>query len=184
MRRLTRAGPALAAALLAAAAAAGDGTGRVHTLRPGESVWRLTRRYGSDSDAVVAANRIDDAHRLPVGLRLLIPPRSPLGEADLALGLALAELRRARFDEAREAATRARDALAHEAAPDGVRSAEVELVAATVELAYGREDSARTRLGQALRAHPGLRLDPDTAPPRLLRLLDQARSAASEEAPP
>jgi lipoprotein NlpD len=81
MGRLVRAKCVAAALLLgavacAAAACASDPPRRrgvYHTVKPGETVWRISKRYGVSTDAVVRANRIRDVTDVPTGARLWIP---------------------------------------------------------------------------------------------------------------
>jgi lipoprotein NlpD len=81
MGRLARAKCAAAALLLgavacAAAACATDPPRRrgvYHTVKPGETVWRISKRYGVSTDTVVRANRIRDVTDVPTGARLWIP---------------------------------------------------------------------------------------------------------------
>ena len=51
----------------------GQGRGVYHTVQPGETVWRIARRYDADLDDVLRANRIDDVRTVGVGTRLWIP---------------------------------------------------------------------------------------------------------------
>jgi lipoprotein NlpD len=51
----------------------GEGPGLYHVVQPGETVWRIARRYDADLDAVLGANGIDDAREVGVGTRLWIP---------------------------------------------------------------------------------------------------------------
>ncbi len=81
-----RCGPPLARALLAAwvLGCASDPPprpppapepppGAYHVVRPGETVWRLSRRYGVPVEAIVRANGIRDVRAVPTGARLWIP---------------------------------------------------------------------------------------------------------------
>ena len=45
----------------------------VHVLRPGETLYRLSRHYGVSVDEIVRANRIRDVSDVPVGARIVIP---------------------------------------------------------------------------------------------------------------
>ncbi len=54
-----------------------SGKGVVHVVQPGETVWRISKRYGVSVDAVVRANRIRDVTEVPVGARLWIPNGRP-----------------------------------------------------------------------------------------------------------
>jgi hypothetical protein len=55
------------------------------------------------------------------------------------------------------------------------RRARLEVLAATAELALGRDGAARQRLARALRADPGLELDAARTSPRVTALLAEAR---------
>lgn len=78
-RRASRS--ALLAALLACAVACASTSGRgvVHVIKPGETVYRLSRYYEVPAARIVRANRIRDVSEVPVGARLFIPgaERSP-----------------------------------------------------------------------------------------------------------
>jgi hypothetical protein len=56
------------------------------------------------------------------------------------------------------------------------------VLAATAEIALGREDAARASLERALRIQPGLNLDPVRHSPKLVRLFQEVRGG--EETPP
>ncbi len=88
MGRLTPApapAPTAALCLLLAAACGGPsppgepaeprvrGGATEHVVRPGETLWRIARRYGVDLDELIRINGIGDVHRVPAGVRLLIP---------------------------------------------------------------------------------------------------------------
>jgi murein DD-endopeptidase MepM/ murein hydrolase activator NlpD len=45
----------------------------VHVVQPGETVWRISKRYGASLDDVIRANGIRDVRDVPVGARLWIP---------------------------------------------------------------------------------------------------------------
>ncbi|MFA5100514.1 MAG: M23 family metallopeptidase [Candidatus Omnitrophota bacterium] len=47
--------------------------GVYHTVIRGETLWRISRMYGSEVDRIAAANNIQDARQLEVGQRLFIP---------------------------------------------------------------------------------------------------------------
>jgi murein DD-endopeptidase MepM/ murein hydrolase activator NlpD len=61
--------------------------GVVHVLRPGETVFRLSRYYGVPVRDIVRANRIGDVSSVPAGARLFVPgarrepPRSSIALA-------------------------------------------------------------------------------------------------------
>jgi len=62
--------------------AAEDGV--VHVVRPGETIWRLAKRYGVAADDIVRANQIADVRNVAVGARLWIPdPADPSGSRTL-----------------------------------------------------------------------------------------------------
>jgi LysM repeat protein len=64
----TTASPARTSPVSAAPAAA-----VIHTVRPGESLWVIARRYGSTVGAIAAANAIANPGRIFAGQRLTIP---------------------------------------------------------------------------------------------------------------
>ena len=78
---MTRTG-ALALAVLLAFGAGLSGCGapgpddrpRYHTVRKGETLWRISQDYGTTVDELVRTNRIRDVTEVPVGTRLFIPP--------------------------------------------------------------------------------------------------------------
>jgi len=47
--------------------------GTVHVVRPGETLWRISRHYGVTVDELRRANSVRDAHALQVGQKLRIP---------------------------------------------------------------------------------------------------------------
>ena len=52
----------------------------MHVVRPGETVWRISKLYGVAVDDVLRANRIADVRSVAVGTRLWIPdPADPSG---------------------------------------------------------------------------------------------------------
>jgi len=51
--------------------------GAWHELRPGETVWRVAKNYGTSVKRIVAANRIDDVRKVPAGARLWVPGGVP-----------------------------------------------------------------------------------------------------------
>lgn len=46
---------------------------RTHVVRPGESVWKISQRYGVDHREILAANKISNYRSLRPGQRLIIP---------------------------------------------------------------------------------------------------------------
>jgi len=58
----------------------------VHVLRPGETIYRLSRYYDVSVEAIVRANHIRDVADVPVGARIVIPgARHPAPADSLAL---------------------------------------------------------------------------------------------------
>lgn len=45
----------------------------VHTVAPGETLWRISKRYGTSVDAIMAANGITDVRSVATGARLIVP---------------------------------------------------------------------------------------------------------------
>lgn len=48
-------------------------TPRVHVVQPGDNLTRIAQQYGVSVDAIIQANRLDNAHRIHPGQRLVIP---------------------------------------------------------------------------------------------------------------
>lgn len=94
-------GPRAAARALGAALALATGcasappAGPVHVMKPGETVYRLSRYYGVPVSAIVRANGIRDVSAVPVGARLRIPgtrrapPDGSIALASVAPGVPL-----------------------------------------------------------------------------------------------
>lgn len=71
-----RVGRWLAAAVLSALVVACSSLpegGTIHVVRPGESLWRISRHYGVTVDELRRANRVGDVHTLQIGQELRIP---------------------------------------------------------------------------------------------------------------
>lgn len=49
------------------------GSGRVHTVQSGETVWRISQQYNVSQDALMKRNNISDPRRIRVGQQLQIP---------------------------------------------------------------------------------------------------------------
>ena len=45
----------------------------VHVVSRGETLYRISKRYGSSVESIMSANGISDVHSVPVGARLLVP---------------------------------------------------------------------------------------------------------------
>ncbi|MBI2880882.1 MAG: M23 family metallopeptidase [Candidatus Tectomicrobia bacterium] len=50
--------------------------GIYHTIRPGETLWRISQTYGVDLEEVVKANHIGDPRRIVAGTKIFIPGAS------------------------------------------------------------------------------------------------------------
>lgn len=89
-------------------------------------------------------------------------------------------LHQARFEDALAGLDRARKGLA--TAPNdpriGALRAQVDVLAATANVALGRDDAARASFARALAAQPDLKLDPKTTSPKVFGLFQQMRSNA------
>jgi hypothetical protein len=104
-------------------------------------------------------------------------------EIDAQIAAAAGHLNQARFRAAAELADLARARLARFSAAPAVRErrARLELVSASARVALGDADEARNSLERALAADRELSLDTKSAPPKLLRLFEEARERAREE---
>jgi hypothetical protein len=89
-------------------------------------------------------------------------------------------LQEARFELALAQAERARRLLPAEGRQP--ERAALEVMAATAEIALGRDDDARESLARALRAQAELELDPALHSPKLVRLFEEVRRVS--ESPP
>lgn len=98
---------------------------------------------------------------------------------DAALGQAEARIRGADFESALADAERVRRDLQPKASAPGAgeRRARAEVLAATAEVALGRDDAARRSFERALAANPKLILDPATTSPKVRRVFEAARAA-------
>lgn len=54
-------------------AAATAGNARTHTVKAGETIWRISNQYKVDQDALMRANNITDPRRIQPGMKLVIP---------------------------------------------------------------------------------------------------------------
>ena len=149
----------------------------VRTLPDPESTPALSRL--EEAIRVVAA----PAPRAPVVTPASTPsqpaPAFDWTRMDAALGTAEAQLGDANFEAALAVAERLRQQLRDTASTSGARErqARVEVVAATAEIALGREDAARKSFERALAADPKLRLDPAATSPKVRRTFDAALGA-------
>lgn len=48
-------------------------SGKSHTVKPGENIWRIANKYKVGQDALMQANNITDARKLRAGMNLVIP---------------------------------------------------------------------------------------------------------------
>lgn len=53
-------------------------TDMVHTIGPGETLWRISKMYDVPVDTIKSANRISDASQLVMGSKLKIPNAAPI----------------------------------------------------------------------------------------------------------
>ena len=109
-----------------------------------------------------------------------IPTPEWRGEAVEPIAAAEEALREARFELALEWVERGRRFLETQG-PAWERPrqrARLEVLAATAEIALGREEAARESLERALRAQPELSLDPARHSPKLVRLFEEVRGGA------
>jgi lipoprotein NlpD len=53
----------------------------IHTVAPGETLWRISKRYGTSVDAIMAANGIKDVRSVATGARLVVPITSNVASA-------------------------------------------------------------------------------------------------------
>jgi hypothetical protein len=98
-----------------------------------------------------------------------------------AVGALEAQVRSAQFERAVAEVPSLRTRLAR-ATAGGTRTsliAQLEVLAATAELALGRNEAAEVSLKRALAADPQLALDPATTAPKVLRALATARAEAT-----
>ncbi len=51
--------------------------GAWHVMRPGESVWRVAKNYGTSVKRIVSSNRIKNVRAVPAGTRLWVPGGTP-----------------------------------------------------------------------------------------------------------
>jgi tetratricopeptide (TPR) repeat protein len=123
------------------------------------------------------------APRAPAVIPASAPPRAAPAvdwtRMDAALGTAEAQLGNANFEAALAVAEQLRRQLRNTAATEAARErqARAEVVAATAEIALGREDAARKSFERALAADPKLRLDPAVTSPKVRRTFDAALGA-------
>jgi hypothetical protein len=103
---------------------------------------------------------------------------------DAQIRSAAEHLDQARFQQAADLSDLARARLARlgSAPPVRARRVRIELLGATARLALGEEGDARRCLERALREDPDLAVDPAVAPPKLQRLLEEARAGAPGDA--
>jgi LysM repeat protein len=69
---------------VAGATALADGRNQdqvVHTVQPGENLFRISLRYGTTIDAIMAANGLTDSRTIHVGQRLVIPGASSVSSS-------------------------------------------------------------------------------------------------------
>ena len=178
----------------------------IHVVEPGESLWKISRRYRIPVEELARTNGIDEEAliRPEDELRVRLAPVPDLAAASLGAAGAVEPPREAPADElarpraplppdaetlARRAEAQLRQAYFEEAlataddalerlASRGDRGshARLAMVAGTAELALGNHEAALERFAEALAADPELRADPREMSPKVLRLLEAARA--------
>jgi len=114
-----------------------------------------------------------------ISSRPAVPPpnANARAKADTAILEVERQVQTARFEDALASAKTARAQIARVAAAERPeREARLEVLAATAELALGRNEAARESLSRALAANPALALDAQKTSPKVLRALAQARA--------
>jgi hypothetical protein len=113
----------------------------------------------------------------------VVVARIPPPRADAAEQIAGAEkaLREARFELAVAWVEQGRSLLGEQG--PAAQRAKLGVLAATAEIALGREEAARQSLARALDAEPGLRLDPTRHSPKLVALLEEVRGGGEGARP-
>lgn len=159
---------------------------RVRVVSVHRPAVEVTRRPPGDPEPTSAFG-LDAPIRVAVApepARRVVPPEAAedWSRTDAALGEAEQRLRKADFESALAAATRLRGEIGTRRAAPGAaaRRARAEVVAATAEIALGREDSARRSFERALAADPSLTLDASTTPPKVRRVFDAVRAAGGQ----
>jgi LysM repeat protein len=164
-----------------------------HTVVQGDTLYALAMRYGSSVELMVRANGIADVRRLRIGATLqaplvqstlqtvaparpLVAKSSDLLEIEQLLERSETQLRDARFEAALDSAEAARKIL-DRSAVSSLRSSRVrlEIISATVYIAWGKRDAALSSLTRALQADPDLALDPALISPKVLSVFRAAR---------
>jgi hypothetical protein len=175
-----------------------------HTVKPGETLSQLSRRYGVSVEAIARHNGIADPSRIPAVVVLEIPraeareeeptsapspsvsaapPAAPppkpafdFEAVDRELERGEGQLRRAHFEEALATATRALGLLEPMADAPAAQSFVVrgEILAATTLLALHGESDAVPHLARALEVQPDLVLGSSHSP-KLRAVLEQVR---------
>jgi len=155
----------------------------VHTLQRGQTLWARADQHGVEVDEIVRLNRIENVRRVPVGLRLVISKTRDPDRIAVDEQLAQAEwaLRSARFEEALASSEQARELLAPLGEDAGTRArlGHLELVAASVAIAFGREDEALARVESALAANAALPVHADLVSPKVLAVVREAERRQS-----
>ncbi len=60
----------------------------VHTVKPGQNLYRISKAYGMSTDELMAANGISDPTQLSVGQELLIPGATETAEVEMSPSVA------------------------------------------------------------------------------------------------
>jgi hypothetical protein len=136
------------------------------------------RGAGRQARAVPLARHAAGAAPLAASEKRPLAADGLLDEADGLVRQAHFEEALAKAMEAREAVPRAGDQAALQK-----RRARADVIAGTAQVALGKDADARASFERAVQTDPGLRLNPASTSPKVVRAFDAARAAASGEAP-
>jgi LysM repeat protein len=181
----------------------------IHRVRRGETLWSISRRYGTSVAEIVRRNQIRNANHLTIGDRIEIPVDRPpppgqqrqvseerggseeraassgtLETADRLLARMAAQLRGAHFEDALSTAESTLPLLDQvDSAAARPRRARVEVLRATAQVGLGQTDAALASLERALRADPDLELGPENTSPKVLDVYYVARRRVGGASP-
>jgi LysM repeat protein len=151
-----------------------------HTIASGDTLFSIARDYGSSVEVLMEVNGIADVRKVRTGtvLRVPVDPEAAGRQIERLIDRSEAHVRDARFRAALESADAARALL--DSLPDSAQKesrVRLEIVTATIYVAWGDRDAALSSLGRALRDDPDLALDPAVVSPKILRVFHAARAA-------
>ncbi len=149
-----------------------------HTVVSGDTLYSLARKYGSSVELLIEENGITDVRKVRTGTLLRVPYSKTSIRRNIEHFVESSEiqLRSAHFESALESAEAARALL--DALPDASHRksrVRLEIVRATVQVAFGDHDAALSSLGRALKTDPDLELDPAVVSPKVMRVFHAAR---------